>query len=62
MKDRGEWRKVGRKLHLQFGHGSEEKLEKLVKDAYKGRKEYEKTIEEFRKTLKKICEECDICR
>ena len=38
LQDKEEWKKVGRKLHLQIGHRSGEKLEKLVKDTYMERK------------------------
>ena len=38
LERREEWKRSTRKLHLQFGHSSGEKLEKLVRDAYRRRK------------------------
>ena len=62
IKDEAKWKQAGRKLHLQFGHGSGEKLEKIVKEAFRNRTEEQKRVGEFCKVLKRTCEECEICR
>ena len=34
IQNRKRWRKAAKKIYLQFGHASKEKLKRMVKEAY----------------------------
>lgn len=59
-KDRTTWKTNCKRLHLQFGHASFEKLKQLIKDGI-GTKGETEEIKEFFEVLKEYCEKCLVC-
>ena len=62
LKRREEWKRSAQKLHLQFGHGSWGKLEKLDRDVYTGREDKKEEVEEFYQILTQSCRDFNICQ
>ena len=60
LEKKEEWKRNAQKLHIQFRYGSEEKLEKLVRDANKSREE-KMEVYEFCEVLKQVCINYNIC-
>lgn len=56
-----EWKEACRRLHLQFGHCSFDKLIKMVKQGLKGEKSFTDDEKNRTQLLKDCCEKCDIC-
>ena len=61
LTDKKLWKNKCWKLHLQFGHGSYQKLKGVIDKAYCEKKELEKERKQFLETLKEICEGCSTC-
>src|SRR5215469_9827209 len=58
--EEGNWTRKAKKLHLQFAHGSAEKLKSLVTDSYKN-KMAEEELKKFIESIEEVCRTCDIC-
>ena len=60
IRNKDKWRKGTRKLHLQFGHTSKEKIKRLIDEAY-GEKESLEDVEGCKKEIEKMCDKCETC-
>ena len=49
-----------RKLTLQFGHTSKEKLKRLIEEAY-GKNERREAVEGCKRQIKEIYDTCEMC-
>src|SRR5215469_6212955 len=59
--DKDRRKKFVWKLHVQFGHPSKEKLDRLIKEAYQLRSEWEEVREEVFEAVELVTKECDVC-
>ena len=59
--ERDRWKKGARKLHLQFGHASKEKLKRLIEEAY-GKNERREDVEGCKRQIDEICDTCETCK
>src|SRR5215469_15492313 len=62
VKSEKEWKLGCEKLHLQFGHGSYDKLKDMIEKTYRELREFKDNKEEKLKILKETCEKCKICQ
>ena len=58
IRDKAKWGKGVRKLHLQFGHASKEKIQRLIDEAY-GKREKREDIEGCKRAIEKVCNKCE---
>lgn len=62
IQDNLKCRKGLAKLHLQFGHGSCQKIWNLIENSYKNENFFENNKREIKAELQKICDNCNICK
>ena len=56
--NREQWGKCARKLLLQFGYTSKEKIQRLIDVALNQNR---KDIDGYKKVIEVVCDECETC-
>ena len=60
LEDKQERKKILKRLHVQFGHPSKERLGDLIKDAYRDEMEDE-TLRDIKEDIGELSDNCEVC-